>query len=55
MNEPTETPVSDQPKKSNKNMMIAIVVIVVLCCCCVIAAGAAWQFGDQVLEQLNSL
>ena len=49
-NAPTLTP--QQPKRSNTTVIL-IIVVLVLCCLCAVAAGAAWQFGDQVMEMLG--
>lgn len=43
-----------EPKKSNKTLIIVIVVIVVLLCCCCAAAVIVWQFGDSILNAVNS-
>ncbi len=44
----------EPPKKSNKTLWIIIIVVVLLLCCCVIVIGvAAWQYGDQIIQQLG--
>lgn len=42
----------EPPKRSNTWLIVAIVVVVV-CCLCLVIAGAAWQFGDQILRALG--
>ena len=50
---PTPSPMTEPPKKNNTTIIIVAVVVVVLCCLCIFLA-LAWQYGDQVLEQLNN-
>ena len=47
------TPVAE-PKKKNTTLIIVIVVILVLLCCCCVAGILAWNFGDQIIYQLQS-
>jgi hypothetical protein len=50
MNEMPVTPA--EPKKSNTGVIIGVVVAVLLCCCC-IGIALAYQFGDQIMQNLN--
>ena len=50
--EETVTSTPEGPKKSNTGLIIGIVSAVVLCCCCVFLV-IAWQFGDQIMQQLG--
>jgi flagellar basal body-associated protein FliL len=44
-----------EPKKSNTTMIIIVVVVVLLLCCCCALAVVLWQYGDQIMFQLESL
>jgi hypothetical protein len=57
MNEMPETPMPEEPKKSNTGIIIAVVVVVVLCCCCIGAIGLYWLWnnGDQLLGNAMKL
>lgn len=48
------TPITE-PKKRNTTWVIVLVVILILLCCCCVALGLAWQFGDQIIFQLQSM
>ena len=52
MNEMPDTPMPEEPKKSNTGIIIAVVVVVVLCCCCIAIAGL-WTFGDQLMAMFQ--
>ena len=53
--EQTPFPPVEEKKKKNTTLIIILVVLLLLCCCCVALGVAAYQFGDQILEALNSL
>lgn len=57
MTEDFGTPITpvEQPKKNHTVLIIVIVVILVLFCCCCIAGILAWNLGDQVIYQLQSM
>lgn len=46
------SPAPEEPKKTNTTLIIAIVAVVLLCCCCIVL-GLAWQYGDQILQNLQ--
>ena len=48
MEQNIETPLEEEPKKTNTGLIIAIVAVVLLCCC-IIAACAALYFGYDAL------
>ena len=49
------TPMSAEPKKNNTTTIIIIVVVVLLLCCCCAFLGVLWQFGDQIMYELQNL
>jgi len=51
------TPISpvEEPKKKNTTLIIIIVVALIIVCCCCAASILAWNFGDQILYQLQSI
>jgi len=53
--EQTPFPPVEDKKKKNTTLIIIIIVLLLLCCCCVALGVAAYQFGDQILEALNSM
>ena len=53
--EQTPFPPVEEKKKKNTTLIIILVVLLLLCCCCVALGVAAYQFGDQILEALNSM
>lgn len=40
--------------ENNRKIIIIIAVVLVLCCCCAFIASA-WQFGDVLIDILNTL
>ncbi|MBN2147919.1 MAG: hypothetical protein JW726_11045 [Anaerolineales bacterium] len=48
------TPVAE-PKKKNTTLIIVIVVLLIILCCCCAAGILAWNFGDQIWYELQSL
>jgi hypothetical protein len=52
MNQEMPATPAPAPKRSN-TWLIILIVIVVLCCLCLIVAGAAWQYGDQILKLIG--
>ena len=48
----TPSPMPEQPAKRN-TWLIIVIVVLVLCCLCVLLLGAAWQFGDAVIQWLQ--
>jgi hypothetical protein len=43
----------EQPKKSKKTWIIILVIVLLLCCCVIVLGVVAWQFGDQIMQQLG--
>jgi len=52
MSETIVSPTPEAPKKNNTWLIVGIVAVVI-CCCCIVGTGLAWQFGDQILQQLG--
>lgn len=48
-------PPVEEKKKKNTTLIIILVILVLLCCCCVVLGVAAYQFGDQILQSLESM
>lgn len=48
-------PVPQQPEKKNKTLIIVIIVVAVLLLCCCLAIGAAWVFGDPILQMIEDI
>ena len=51
MNEPVGS-AGPAPQRNNTPIIIGVVVGLLLCCACVVAV-LGWQYGDQILQQLN--
>jgi len=51
MNEPVGS-AGPAPKKNNTPIIIGVVVVLLLCFCCVVAV-VGWQYGDQIMQQMN--
>jgi hypothetical protein len=46
--------VPETPKKNSKTWLIVLIVVLVLCCCCVVILGVlAYNYGDQILQNMN--
>lgn len=59
MTDDLQTPITpvEEPKKRSTTSTVFIIVIVALLlmvCCCVVLGVLAWNFGDQILWELQS-
>ncbi len=55
MQEPIAYNTPEQPKKNNTGLIIGISVAVLLCCCCLLVLVLGWNFGDALIQGLQSL
>lgn len=54
--EASEVPVmpeGEQPKKKTKVWLIVLIVVLVLCCCCAVVGALGYNFGDEIINQLD--
>lgn len=49
---PTPTPTPSAGLTANKTVLI-VAGFILLCCCCLGLLGAAWAYGDMVLQALG--